>query len=234
MLRNLVKSLYLRAWVLPRIHRFYGTLSVADTFQHIYRTRAWGGNGEIFSSGLGSRGSIADLYCAFVIKFIRDHQIRSVVDLGCGDFAVGRRIVEATGISYTGLDVVHDLIEHHKHTFPRVSFSCVDITQGPLPSAELCLIRQVLQHLSNGEIAKVLGNLGGFSRILISEDVPVDPKSFTRDKVHGPDVRAYYGSGVYVDRPPFSMQIAESWSLPFSDTSHSILRTVLLDQVQCE
>jgi SAM-dependent methyltransferase len=228
-MRNLLRSAYLRLWVLPRIHRTYNTLSVAETFGKVYQTKAWGENGEPFCSGSGSRGPVAELYCAFVIKFIRDHQVQSVVDLGCGDFAVGKRIVEASGVRYTGIDVVPELIEHHKSTVhdPRVSFQCADITNDPLPPADLCLVRQVLEHLSNDEIAKVLANLGNFSRTLISEGVPVHAKSFNRDKSHGPDVRSYYGSGVYVDQPPFSMPIVESWN--FRLLGDSLLRTVLLD-----
>jgi hypothetical protein len=75
---------------------------------------------------------------------------------------------------------------------------------------------------------KVLANLRNFSQILISEDVPVHPESFNRDKPHGPDVRAYYGSGVYVERPPFSMPVAEFWEIPLTD--NSLLKSVLLDQ----
>jgi SAM-dependent methyltransferase len=225
-----VKSAYLHLWVLPRIHRTYRTLSVAETFQRIYRTKSWGDNGEAFCSGSGSSGQAADLYSAFVIRFIPDHQLKSVTDLSCGDFSVGRRIVEATGVRYTGIDVVPELIDHLKSTVndPRVSFSCVDITTDPLPPADLCLIRQVLQHLSNREITKVIANLEDFPLALISEDVPTHPKSFNRDKPHGPDVRSYYGSGVYVDMPPFSKPVAESWNFPL--TSSSILRTSLLSQ----
>jgi SAM-dependent methyltransferase len=230
MLSSLVKSAYVRLWVLPRTHRTYNALSVAETFRNIYRTKAWGDNGEPFCSGTGSRGPISEQYCAFVIKFIRDHQVQSVVDLGCGDFSVGRQIVEGSGVNYTGIDVVPELIEHHKSTVqdPRVSFKCADITKDPLPGADLCLVRQVLQHLSNGEIIKVLANLRNFSQVLISEDVPVQPKSFNRDKPHGPDVRTYYGSGVYIERPPFSRPVSKLWELPLK--GDSLLRTVLLDR----
>ncbi len=156
--------------------------------------------------------------------------MRSIVDLGCGDFSVGRQILEGSSVRYTGIDVVPELIEHHKSTVqhPRASFQCADITNDPLPAADLCLVRQVLQHLSNGEIVRVLANLRNFSQILISEDVPVHPKSFNRDKPHGPDVRSYYGSGVYVERPPFSRTVSKLWEFPLTD--NSLLRTVLLDQ----
>jgi len=51
-----------------------------------------------------------------------------------------------------------------------------------LPAADLYLVRQVLQHLSNEEIAKVIANLGNARRVLISEHLPAHPKSFNRDK----------------------------------------------------
>ena len=74
---------------------------------------------------------------------------------------------------------------------------------------------------------KVLANVRNFSRVLISEDVPIHPKSLNRDKPHGPDVRSYYGSGVYVEHPPFSRLVSEIWELPLTD--NSILRTALLE-----
>jgi hypothetical protein len=55
--------------------------------------------------------------------------------------------------------------------------------------------------------------------------VPSKTKSFNRDKVHGPDVRAYFGSGVYPDKPPFSELPVEIWETQFSD---GILRTLLI------
>jgi SAM-dependent methyltransferase len=230
MIRDFMKSVYLRFRGSPTDQRTYKTLSGRDTFRKIYRTKAWGDNGEPFYSGPGSDGPASEQYCASVIKFIRDHNVQSVVDFGCGDFSVGRRIVEASGVRYTGVDVVPELINHHKSKVhdPRVSFHCADITKDPLPSGDLCLIRQVLQHLGNRDVAKVLTRLGSFPQVLISEDVPIHPKSFNHDMSHGPDVRADYGSGVYVDQPPFSMPAVELWNFPLTENSQ--LRTVLLDQ----
>jgi SAM-dependent methyltransferase len=229
---NWLKDLRLRLWILPRMHKTYGELSVAETFRTIYRTRAWGDNGTPFTSGTGSSGPVSEQYCAAVVEFIRDHQVQSVVDLGCGDFAVGSRIVEATGVKYTGIDVVPELIEHHKNTVrdPRVSFQCADITSDPLPLADLCLLRQVLQHLSNDEIKKVLANIESFATVLVSEDVPRNPSSYNRDKPHGPDVRSYWQSGVYIDQPPFSRPVSELWS--FDLRREALLRTVLLNRAR--
>jgi len=230
MISNTIRSACLRLRSLRKKHRIYNQLSLPDTFRRIYSTKSWGDDGGRFYSGSGSRGPASEHYCASVIRFIREHRIQSVVDLGCGDFSVGERIVEATGVQYTGIDVVPELIEHLKSTVdnPLVSFRCADITSDPLPAADLCLIRQVLQHLSNQEIAKALGNLGGFSNVLISEGVPVHPKSINRDKQHGPDVRALYGSGVYIEEPPFSMPVAELWSYPLK--KDLVLKTVLFSR----
>jgi SAM-dependent methyltransferase len=205
-------------------------MSVEETFSTIYRTKGWGDDGGRFCSGPGSWGQAADDYCRFTIDFIRNRQVKSVVDLGCGDFAIGKRIVEATGVTYTGIDVVPELIEHHQATSsgPQISFRCANMVGDPLPPAELYLVRQVLQHLSNGEIESVLANLGNCSKALISEHVPIHPKSINRDKPHGPDIRRFGGSGVYIDKPPFSLEIEETWEWPLGHDS--LLKTCLVDQ----
>lgn len=227
-MKEFLKWVYRRFWVLPQIHRTYRNLTITETFQRIYQTKIWGGEGETFSSGTGSRGPAAKEYCDFVVRFIRDHQVQSVVDLGCGDFAVGATIVQASDVIYMGVDVVPELIAHHRKSVndPRVKFHCADITRDSLPGADLCLVRQVLQHLSNAEITRVLGNLHGYKLVLISEDVPKRPRSFNRDKPHGPDIRAYYGSGVWVERPPFEIPISLVHEIPLSDSS--LLRLVLV------
>jgi hypothetical protein len=140
--------------------------------------------------------------------------------------------VEATNITYTGIDVVPELIQHLKSTVKtkQVDFLCADITSHALPAADLCLIRQVLQHLSNEEIEQVLSNVRHYPLILVSEDVPVRPKSFNRDKPHGPDVRGYFGSGVFLDQAPFSKPAAEMWR--FELRQDAVLRTVLLRHQQ--
>ena len=219
---ELARSIYRRFWVLPRVHRNYRDLSTREAFQKVYASGAWGGG-----SGSGSSGPAARQYVDDVCEFIAARKITSVIDLGCGDFQVGRRIVERTGVAYTGVDIVPSLIESHVRNFPALSFVCANLAADPLPIAELCLVRQVLQHLSNAEISAVLHNIEQYPLALISEHVPVKPRSFNRDKPHGPDVRAYYASGVYVDKPPFSRKISTSWDRDLEPGS--LLRTVVIE-----
>jgi antitoxin HicB len=55
----------LRTWFLAR--REYSRLSLAKTFDRIYAAKPWGGSeaGDIYS-GVGSRGSFAEEYCALI------------------------------------------------------------------------------------------------------------------------------------------------------------------------
>jgi SAM-dependent methyltransferase len=80
-----------------------------------------------------------------------------VVDLGCGDFRVAQLFVNDS-IDYTGIDIVAPLIAHNEARFAshNVRFLCLDIISGELPDGDLCLLREVLQHLSNREITLVL------------------------------------------------------------------------------
>ena len=128
-----------------------------------------------------------------------------------GDFTIGRKIADL-GIDYTGVDVVPALIEHHTqhHAGPNVRFAHLDIASDPLPKADLCLIRQVLQHLSNDQIRRILPKLASYPHVLVTEhypgaDVRVIPN---KDKTQGHDTRIEYDSAVFLEHPPFNAKIS--------------------------
>lgn len=226
LMKELLRSFYHRAIVIPRIRRTYRHLSTADAFRRIYATKAWG-NSSDFDSGYGSVGPVADKYCAFVARIVSEYNIKSVADLGCGDFQIGQRIA-AMGDDYIGVDIVPELIDRNRQKFPNVRFECLNLVTDPLPAADLCLVRQVFQHLSNDEIAASLENIERtYRRALIAEHVPKRYRVANMDKPHGPDIRAYYGSGVFVDCPPFSR--LASRSATFEMDEKSSLRVVLIN-----
>lgn len=227
--KDVLRPLYNRAVVLPRLHLSYRKLSPAEAFRRVYASKAWGNAGE-FDSGLGSIGNLADEYCRFVVDFIRSHNIKSVADLGCGDFRIGQRIMAESGADYVGVDIVPELIERNRRQFRGVRFECLNLLTDNLPAADLCLIRQVFQHLSNAEIQSALQNISHYPAALISEHVPAFPRSLNRDKPHGPDIRVFWGSGIYLEQPPFSCPIDHSWEIPIRipGLRDEILRTVLI------
>jgi SAM-dependent methyltransferase len=184
-------------------------MSVKDVFTRIYKNNEWGGESGQYCSGHGSSGYHASLYADVIKKFIRDKEITSVVDLGCGDFTVGHKL-QMDNIKYIGIDIVEDLIMRNKDTYENTNilFKCLDIINDELPYADLCLIRQVLQHLSNSQIMAVLKNIKKYKYIIITEHYPspfvqVIPN---KDKPHGSDTRIIDNSAVYLDQSPFNIQ----------------------------
>jgi SAM-dependent methyltransferase len=211
--------------------RFKG-LSRQATFSEIYRRNLWGGASGEFCSGSGSTPTHAEVYAEAIRAFITEHAITSVVDLGCGDFEVARRFL-SPGLRYVGVDIVPELVARNRRHFgsETVRFEALDILTEPLPERELCLIRQVLQHLSNAEIATALGRLSGFRFAIVTEHLPAPSRIRAKnlDKPHGPDIRVPLGSGVFLDAPPFSVKGAEVLlevpANPASPEDGEILRT---------
>lgn len=216
MIKNTVKKIIpnsILQWrskkVAVREQEKFGAKTAAETFQEIYEKNIWGGRKGEFYSGDGSTEKYSEIYAATIKKFITGNGIKRVVDLGCGDFRVASRFV-SNDFHYTGCDVVASLIEHLNKSFANenVEFQCVNIVEDQLPDGELCLIRQVLQHLSNAEIVRVLQNANKYKYLIVTEHYPNPSVDFVPnlDIPHGPAVRLHYDSAVVLDKEPFNLE----------------------------
>jgi hypothetical protein len=185
--------------------------SVETVFSEIYSSGIWG-DGEQFHSGAGSRGAAAAEYAALVRKVISAEQAKSIVDIGCGDFRVASQFVEGLD-SYLGIDVVEHLTVRNTAAYgrPGIDFATVDASQSELPGADICLVRQVLQHLSNRQISGILQRCGKFPLVLVTEHWPSPDVASTpnRDKPHGPDTRLDQNSYVDIAGAPFRVGSVE-------------------------
>ncbi|MGC2402312.1 MAG: class I SAM-dependent methyltransferase [Acidobacteriaceae bacterium] len=220
-------------WLKWRNARYYKRLPVGETFTAIYRSRAWGSVPDRpFCSGDGSiREEVVRPYTQVVRRFIEANDIRQIVDLGCGDFSVGSRLIEP-GIRYTGVDVVPELIRYNQEHFASqsVEFRCMDIIEDDLPPGELCLVRQVLQHLSNEQILKTLDSLTRYPHVIATEHVYVGPGlRRNRDKEQGPGTRLPKRSGVFLEFPPFSRPAKLLLEVPLAEME--VLRTVVIQSI---
>ena len=81
-------------------------------FEEMYQKKIWGGG-----SGVGSLPEATVRYRAVLQKLLTDYQVRSVVDIGCGDWQTGS-LVDWTGIEYTGIDIVPEVIEADRNPRP--------------------------------------------------------------------------------------------------------------------
>lgn len=181
--------------------------SPSEVFSEVYRNNSWGGNSGEFYSGPGSDRDAANSFVDCVNSFIGEHNIKSVVDLGCGDFRVSSRLSQ--DIQYVGVDVVPGLIAHNNAKFgnERVRFELRDIIRDELPDGELCILRQVFQHLSNRQIEAILPKLNKYAYSIVAEHHPSRRKMRRPniDKTLGVNTRIHCGSGVFLDEPPFSL-----------------------------
>lgn len=183
-------------------------------FSKIYTKKTWGHqkSENPFYSGTGSDDEYTDNYAAIIKKFIHENQVKSMIDLGCGDFRVGHKILRETKIEYIGVDVVPELINYNHSNFSenKTKFKCLNIVNDHLPSAELCTIRQVLQHLSNRDIRKVLEKCKRYKYLIVTEHLPgVESLRPNVDKQSDENIRLMYNSGVYLDKDPFNLDVQE-------------------------
>ena len=216
MIKNIVKKIIPSSvieWRTRKIsaknQRKFADKTAAETFSEIYERNAWGGERGEFYSGDGSTAKYATVYAETIRKFTLENKIERVVDLGCGDFRVASKFVSGN-FHYTGCDVVFSLVKHlnETHKNETTEFRCINIVEDELPDGDLCLIRQVLQHLSNAEITKVLQNAEKFKYLIITEHYPSPQKEFVPnlDIPHGPSVRVQFDSAVVLDKPPFELK----------------------------
>jgi SAM-dependent methyltransferase len=199
---------------------FYRRLSVGEAFSTIYRSHAWGSRDDRpFCSGEGSiREEAVGPYCAMIQAFLEAHHIERLVDLGCGDFSVASRLLRP-GIHYTGIDVVPDLIRYNQQNFGSscVEFRCLNILDDELPSGDLCLVRQVLQHL--------------YRHAIVTEHVySGDGLRRNLDKPQGPGTRIPKRSGVFLESSPFNCSAKILLEIPLAQ--NEVLRSVLVSFTQ--
>jgi hypothetical protein len=231
---NWRKRVYL--WRVERKRKMSRTKSTQAVFSEVYERNDWGGQPGEFFSGEGSSGPLAHAYVELIGRFVREHNVHTIVDLGCGDFRIGQQVAEHVD-KYVGVDIVPKLIERNRKQFggEGVAFYCLDIIQDALPAGDLCLIRQVFQHLSNQQIAAVLAKTGQYRYTIVTEHYPAASVGVIPnvDKPHGRDTRLTDNSGVYLDRPPFAIPnvqtLLEIEAVQFLVAKGETIRTVLID-----
>ncbi len=217
----------LRNWLTQRKQRQYAPLTLAETFERIYHAKIWCG-GDAFSpnSGTGSTGRYVVEYCALITAVLRQNNVRSLADLGCGNFNTGR-VLAGMAESYTGVDIAQPVIDVNTrvHAGEGVRFVRADLTRDALPPADAAILRQVLQHLTNAEVASALRNvLRTYSMALVTEHIYVGPGARpNRDMAHGPGTRVPLRSGVLIDQAPFGVRATVLGDIDYAP--NQVLRT---------
>lgn len=185
-------------------------------FNDVYSRQLWGQSAETpdhFSSGDGSDLENSEGYIAFVSWFLEKNDVNTIVDIGCGDFRVSERILLAANkkVRYVGIDAASLVIERNLslHGKPGVEFYHCDATRDPLPSGDLVLLREVLQHLSNADIQTIMNKTRLYKHNIITNTVALGATLKNIDLPSGSYSRAGMGSGLWLDLPPFNCCVRE-------------------------
>ncbi|KJD32497.1 SAM-dependent methyltransferase [Tamlana nanhaiensis] len=181
-----------------------------EAMTQIYDLHLWGGNNHDFYSGEGSHDpEIVNPYLEKIIEFLKSFQEPlTVCDLGCGDFNIGKHLFKYTK-NYTAVDIVETLITRNASTFKaeNLIFLCLDIAKDKLPLADCIILRQVLQHLSNAEIAAIVNKLQHYKYVLLTEHIPNGDFTPNIDIISGQGNRTKKQSGVNLLKAPFNLKV---------------------------
>jgi 2-polyprenyl-3-methyl-5-hydroxy-6-metoxy-1,4-benzoquinol methylase len=213
--------------------------SNAEIFKRIYSENEWGktlnrDRERPFFSGSGSHD--ADVVSNYV-EAIREwtnsvERGLRAFDVGCGDFNIGSALLPYFS-QYTAADVVPELIEYNRRKWEasKVSFMTLDITSERLPVSDVVLIREVLQHLSNSDISRALKNIEGSCKYLILTESQPGEDDFVAnlDKPTGLGTRSQFGSGIDLQKPPFSLKSKSTKKLLTHKRGRRKLETIVFE-----
>ena len=146
------------------------TLLKKKIFTSIYKSKHWVQNPHDLSnefisiSGPGSN-TYSDQYKNLIKNFkliIDKYEIKSIIDIPCGDFLWIKKIIHEKKIKYLGIDIVEDLIQENKSKYQNenIKFSTGDIVNFEVKEKyDLVIVRDLLIHLDNNDIKKILNNM---------------------------------------------------------------------------
>jgi hypothetical protein len=210
--------------------------SAAEAFSAIYEGHAWKTEGTVSLSGPGSDPVRTRAYRRLLARVLRRYRVRSVVDLGSGDWA-SSRLVDWSGIDYLGLDVVPFAVEHCRTHYgrPGVRFEVFDLLQDEPPPGDLLICKEVLQHLPNWAVHRALSFLGRYRLALLVNDLHEtyrEPGWFKRPyKISAePNLDIEIGSyrPLHLNAEPFNLGAREVLDYWNRDGAHGWLKQCLL------
>jgi SAM-dependent methyltransferase len=191
--------------------------SLDEIFTTVYRNQLWGApkpwqsRRARFFSGPGSHArAVVKPYISAVRRFLKANPGLDAVDLGCGDFNVGRQLRPLCN-RYVACDIVPDLIEYNRGSFSKmdVDFRCVNIVSEALPEGDVVFLRQVLQHLDNKQIGSLVSKLAhSYTFLILTEHLPSKSQFVPNlDHTSGSGLRLSHDSGVVLTAAPFNLAV---------------------------
>ena len=146
-----------------------------EIFSKIYYNKFWGDGIEVPLSGSGSKPENSIIYVDTIKTYISENKINSVLDFGHGSFEMwdswGSEAF--SGIDYLGIDLVEELSEKNNIRYGSAhrKFKFLDINYTSLPTADLLICKDVLQHLPTLDIYKLISSFSKYKSIILCNDI---------------------------------------------------------------
>jgi len=142
-----------------------------DIFTRIFTSNAWGSLET--PSGPGSAIDACPGIIRKIPFWIDLYSIKTIVDLGCGDFNWMSQ-VDLSSVEYDGYDIVREaILAASKHTASNIAFHHADILNMKIQKADLVICKDVLIHLPDIDALKLLESIrSSGSRLLASTTAP--------------------------------------------------------------
>jgi SAM-dependent methyltransferase len=144
-------------------------MSQKDVFTDIYKKKIWGdGSEENPLSGGGSNPSLTTPYVEFIRRTIESCGIKSVLDVGHGDWTMWRDY-RFENVSYIGIDVAREIsnVLNEKYGNDSRRFLEFESRNYEYPSADLIISKEVLQHLPNEDLIQFLEKISKYDYIVL-------------------------------------------------------------------
>jgi SAM-dependent methyltransferase len=136
--------------------------TMQNRFGEVFKNNIWGD--PLSSSGPGSSLEQTRVIRTYIPSLLRRLQIRSMLDIPCGDFFWMKEISAELDLVlsvYIGADIVAEVIQQNKERYqrPKFHFEVLDLTRDDLPKCDLVMIRDCFIHLSFSSIADAILNV---------------------------------------------------------------------------
>lgn len=207
-----------------------------EIFTTIYNNSFWGNNINSEYKGSSGPGSSINYnekeYIPFLKNFIRENNIKTVVDLGCGDFICGFLIYNNLDIFYTGYDAYEKVIDYNSKCYNsyKYNFHHLDIfnNKEEIISGDLCILKDVLQHWEINYIYKFLDYLTinkKFKYILIINDYNQIDESIIDKKTFNQYLKRGLSRGLSYKNLPLKKYNIEKL-LNYNEKEISLIKTI--------
>jgi len=125
-----------------------------NVFDDIYTNSRWG-----YKSGPGSDPEQAKVWIDLVNSFLSKTDIRTIIDVGCGDWRLGQKYNLENKV-YIGVDISETILnETKKYSTDNIAFIHGDFEFLDIEPVDLIIIKDVLQHLPNSKIINIVNKI---------------------------------------------------------------------------